>query len=63
MTYRIEVFPEHDTDDTKAWRVRIVHANGNKLHVSQPYNRHWNARRAGRKVAQVFGLEYREVTQ
>ena len=43
------------------WYVRVVSANGKVVLDSEGYSRKWNAKRAARKAASVFGLEVVEV--
>jgi len=43
------------------WYVRIVSANGKVVLDSQGYTRKWNAKRAAKKAASIFGLEVVEV--
>ena len=43
------------------WYVRVVSSNGKIVLDSEAYSRKWNAKRAAKKAASVFGLEIVEV--
>jgi len=43
------------------WYVRVVSSNGKIVLDSEGYTRKWNAKRAAKKAASVFGLEVVEV--
>lgn len=43
------------------WFIRIVGSNGEKMLTSQKYFSKTNARRAGKKLAAVFNIAYKEI--
>ena len=45
------------------WFVRLVADNGQILSISEGYFSKWNAKRAAKSAAKIFGLTIREVAQ
>jgi len=43
------------------WYVRVVSANGRIVLDSEGYSRKWNAKRAAKRAASIFGLKVKEV--
>ena len=43
------------------WYVRVVSSNGRIVLDSEGYSRKWNAKRAAKRAASIFGLKVKEV--
>jgi len=43
------------------WYVRVVSANGRIVLDSQGYSRKWNAKRAAKRAASIFGLKVKGI--
>ena len=46
---------------SKQWHVRVAGNNGQIALVSETYKTRWNAKRAAKRLAKLFKLEFREV--
>lgn len=61
MTGYVEVFKGEGT--FQPWYYRLRSQNGQTLSVSEGYFSAWNARRAGRKVAESLGVPLKDLTR